>query len=94
MAKASQKLQQSNSYHLYWFVTCIGEIISISMEQTIISAFSQPLVSVLLNNFIEEAVSVVHFRNNFLAMCEQLEFVRLVLDSMLNLQNTSNSIKH
>jgi hypothetical protein len=68
--------------------------ITISMEQTIISAFSQPLVSVLLNNFIEEAVSVVHFRNNFLAMCEQLEFVRLVLDSMLNLQNTSNSIKH
>ena len=37
---------------------------------------------------------MVHFRNNFLAMCEELEFVRLVLDSMLNLQNTSNSIKH
>jgi hypothetical protein len=64
MGKASQKLQQPDSYHLYWFVTIIS-VITISMEQTIISAFSQPLVSVLLNNFIEEAVSVVHFRNNF-----------------------------
>ena len=44
--------------------------------------------------FIDEAKSMDHFRYKFHAMCEDLEFVILVVHSMLKSQNMSNSIKH
>eukprot|EP01018_Ginkgo_biloba_P020162 Gb_22529 [translate_table: standard] len=64
------------------------------MERPIISGLAQPLISSLLNNVIEEAACVVHFRTDFLVLCEELEFIRLLLDNLLNWQNSPNSVKN